>query len=127
MGDIFTPGNMIVLVIVLAGLAIGGKRIVGSLRGQSCCTDAAGAPKVKKVKVEDTDEANYPYTAQLPIGGMSCEGCVQNVANALNGVTGTWATVSLAQNEALIHSKNPIDLDVYKQAVKAAGYFVPHL
>ena len=86
-----------------------------------------GHKKVKKVTVADTNKANYPYSADLPIGGMSCEGCAENVTNALNGVDGTWATVSLADKSAHILAKHPIDESVYAAAVKNAGYYVPQL
>ena len=125
MEGIFAPANIVVAVIVLAGLFFGCRRISrGIAKGQSCCSDGAGGHKVKKVKVADTDEADYPYRIDLPIGGMSCEGCAENVANALNGVEGTWARVDLSSKMAHILSKKPIDQGAYESAVKAAGYFV---
>ena len=127
MDSIFTPSNLIVFVIVAAGLFFGLRRIVrGITSGQSCCSDGACGHKVKKVKVGDTDESNYPYAVDLPIGGMSCQGCAENVANALNGVSGTWARVDLASKTAHVLSKNPIDSSAYETAVKNAGYFVMH-
>lgn len=120
--------NIIVALIVLVALFFGGRRIVRGLAGtQSCCGEMEGRKKVKKVVVSDTNEANYPYQEDLPIGGMSCEGCAENVTNALNGVEGTWATVSLKDKMAHVRSKKPIDDAVYAAAVKAAGYYVPQL
>lgn len=125
MGDILTPSNIIVAVIVVIGLAVGGRRVFGSIaHGQSCCSDGECGHKVKKVKVTDTDASNYPYSTDLLIGGMSCQGCADNVTNALNGVAGTWATVDLASKTAHVLSKNPVDASAYEAAVKAAGYYV---
>ena len=128
MSGIFTPANIVVFVIVVVVLYLGGKRIYdGVTKGKSCCSDGSEGVKVKKVEVADTDEANYPYTAELLIGGMSCEGCAENVANALNGVADTWATVDLAEKTATVRSKHPIDEPAYEAAVKAAGYYVMKL
>lgn len=128
MGDIFTPGNIIVFIIVVVGLIVGIRRAMGGLlRGQSCCTDGSDGRKVKRVEVEDTDASHYPYTIDLPIGGMSCEGCAENVASALNSVAGTWASVDLASKTAHVRSKNPIDEGALEAAVKDAGYFVERL
>ena len=128
MSGIFTPANIVVFVIVVVVLYLGGKRIYdGVTKGKSCCSDGSEGIKVKKVEVADTDEANYPYTAELLIGGMSCEGCAENVANALNGIAGTWATVDLAEKTATVRCKNPIDEQACEAAVKAAGYYVMKL
>lgn len=125
MEDILAPSNIIVALIVIVALFFGIRRIVrGLTSGQSCCSDGESGHKVKKVKVTDTDASNYPYAADLLIGGMSCEGCAENVANALNGVAGTWAKVDLASKTAHVLSKNPIDEPAYEAAVKAAGYYV---
>ena len=48
----------------------------------------------------DTDASHYPYRDELLIGGMSCDGCAQNVANALNALDGVWATVTYADHTA---------------------------
>lgn len=125
MEGIFAPSNIVVFIIVAVGLFFGIRRIVrGITSGQSCCSDGEGGHKVKKIKVTDMDAANYPYSVDLPIGGMSCQGCADNVANALNGVAGTWAKVDLASRTAHVLSKKPIDGAAYEAAVKAAGYYV---
>ena len=127
MSGIFTPGNIIVLAIVLVALYFGGCHIIGSFRGQSCCTDADDRPHPKQVKVEDTDLSHYPYEADIMVNGMSCANCVKNVTNALNAIPGTLAKVSLEDSVAHVHAKQPIDEAVYEQAIKDAGYYVPHL
>ena len=52
---------------------------------------------------------------------------MKNVTNALNAIPGTLAKVSLEDSVAHVHAKQPIDEAVYEQAIKDAGYYVPHL
>lgn len=82
------------------------------------------ARRPKKVVVVDTDASHYPYSDELLIGGMSCEGCAQNVANALNALDGVWATVTYADHTARVRSKRPINRGVLETAVRDAGYYV---
>ena len=77
--------------------------------------------KTKKVVVVDTDASHYPYSDELLIGGMSCDGCAQNVANALNALDGVWATVTYADHTARVRSKQPVDRGVLETAVKDAA------
>lgn len=83
--------------------------------------------RVKKAIVADTDASHYPYQANFLIGGMSCEGCAQNVANALNAVEGTWATVDLGSRIATVRSKTSIDQKVLSDVVCKAGYKILQL
>lgn len=116
--------TVVVVVIVAIGLFFGFRRIAASTSGKSCCSDGGTVHKVKKVVVEDTDPSHYSYETNLLIGGMSCEGCAQNVTHALNGVGGTLAEVDLHSRIATVRSKQPIEQAVLEQAVKDAGYFV---
>ena len=125
MEDMLTPGNVIVVAIVLVGLVVGIRRAVdGLVRGRSCCSDGAAPRRNRSVPVADVDELHYPFSAELHIGGMSCQGCADTVADALNSVPETWATVDLATKTARIRSRNPIDIDVCATAVRNAGYRV---
>lgn len=124
MDDLLNPANIIVLVVIAAGLFFGFRRIVASTHGKCCCGDGAGRKKVKRVAVADTDVSHYPYSDELLIGGMSCGGCAQNVTNALNALDGIWATVTYTDHTACIRSKNPIDREVLEAAVRDAGYYV---
>ena len=65
---------------------------------------ARAVRRPKKVVVVDTDASHYPYSDELLIGGMSCDGCAQNVANALNALDGVWATVTYANHTARVRS-----------------------
>ena len=118
---------LIVLVVIALGMFFGLRRIAASTHGKSCCSDGASGKKAKKVVVVDTDESHYPYSEELLVGGMSCDGCAQNVTNALNALDGVWATVTYADHTARVRSKNPIDRDALEAAVKDAGYYVMKL
>lgn len=124
MSELLNPANLIVLAVIAVGMFFGLRRIAASTHGKSCCSDGANGKKAKKIVVTDTDASHYPYSDELLIGGMSCDSCAQNVANALNALDGIWATVTYADHTARIRSKNPIDREVLEAAVRDAGYYV---
>lgn len=124
MSDLLNPANIIVLGVIAIGMFFGLRRIAASTHGKSCCSDGASGKKAKKVVVADTDPSHYPYSDELLIGGMSCDGCAQNVANALNALNGVWATVTYADHTARVRSKRPVDRDTLETAVRGAGYYV---
>lgn len=127
MSDLLNPANLIVLAVIALGMFFGLRRIAASTRGKSCCSDGASGRKVKKVVVSDTDESHYTYSDELLIGGMNCDGCARNVANALNALGGVWATVTFADHMARVRSKNPIDREALEAAVRDTGYYVMKL
>lgn len=127
MSDLLNPANLIVLAVIAVGMFFGLRRIAASTHGKSCCSDGASGKKAKKVVVVDTDPSHYPYSNELLIGGMSCDGCAQNVENALNALNGVWATVAFADHTARVRSKHPIDREALEAAVKDAGYYVMRL
>ena len=119
---------IIVVIAILMVFAVRHAYRVFSLK-DDCCGGGPKAPKVKKVAVvtvEDTDEANYPYSLDVRVKGMTCEKCVERVQNALNAQPGTWATVDLASGAAHILAKSPIDRDAIERAIEDAGYYVSH-
>lgn len=124
MSDLLNPANLIVLAVIVVGMFFGLRRIVASTHGKSCCSDGASGKKAKKVVVADTDPSHYPYSDELFIGGMSCDGCARNVTNALNALDGVWATVTYADHTARVRSKRPVDRDTLETAVRGAGYYV---
>ena len=124
MGDLLNPANIIVLGVIAIGMFFGLRRIAASTHGKSCCSDGAVGKKAKRAVVTDADESHYPYSDELLIGGMSCDGCAQNVANALNALDGVWATVTYADHTARVRSKQPVDRCALEAAVKDAGYYV---
>ena len=124
MDELLKPANIVVLAVIAVGMFFGLRRIAASTHGKSCCSDGASGKKAKKVVVTDTDASHYPYSDELLIGGMSCDGCAQNVANALNALDGVWATVTYADHTARVRSKRPVDRDTLESAVRGAGYYV---
>ena len=119
---------IIVVIAILMVFAVRHAYRVFSLK-DDCCGGGPKAPKAKKVAVvtvEDTDEANYPYSLDVRVKGMTCEKCVERVQNALNAQPGTWAKVDLASGAAHILAKSPIDRDAVERAVEDAGYYVSH-
>ena len=114
--------TVIVVIIIAVGFFLGLSRIIASFSGKSCCSDGRKRVRVKRVTVADTDVSHYPYQANFLIGGMSCEGCAQNVANTLNAVEGIWATVDLGSRIATVRSKTPIDQGTLSDVVRKAGY-----
>ena len=123
MSDLLNPANLIVLAVIAVGMFFGLRRIAASTHGKSCCSDGASGKKAKKVVVADTDPSHYPYSDELLIGGMSCDGCAQNVANALNALNGVWATVPYAAHTARVRSKRPVARDTLETAVRGAGNY----
>ena len=119
---------IIVVIAILMVFAVRHAYRVFSLK-DDCCGGGPKASKAKKVAVvtvEDTDEANYPYSLDVRVKGMTCEKCVERVQNALNAQPGTWATVDLASGTAHILAKSPIVRDAVERAVEDAGYYVSH-
>ena len=119
------PIDIIILSLVAVAVVLGIRRIIGVISGRrSCCSGdvKSSAKRFRRVRVQDTDESHYPYRADLTIAGMSCENCVKNVEAALDSLSGTWATVDLASRTAHVRSKNPIDVAVYGDVVREAGY-----
>lgn len=62
-------------------------------------------------------------TTTLKIEGMTCDHCVHAVEQALSSVPGVQkAEVSLAQNQAIVQSEGPLDLNSAVKAVEEEGY-----
>ena len=115
--------NIIVIVIIALIVVFGIANYIKKLKkGGDCCPEHEEA--TKSVKVKDRDKSHYPYEAKLAIDGMSCGNCVRNVENALNSLEGTWASVSLEDNQATVLLKSPADIEKLSKAVSDAGYCV---
>ena len=114
----------IIITIIIAAIAVFGlvNYIKKLKKGGDCCPEHEEA--TKSVKVKDRDKSHYPYEAKLAIDGMSCGNCVRNVENALNSLEGTWASVSLEDNQATVLLKSPADIEKLSKAVSDAGYCV---
>ena len=91
-------------------------------RGGGCCGDKA--PEVKRIRKADRNKAHYPYAVRLLIGGMTCENCARTVENAINGVEGYWASVSISEHSASVLCKTEPDEVQLRDIVRKAGYVV---
>ena len=68
---------IIVVIAILMVFAVRHAYRMFSLK-DDCCGGGPKAPKAKKVAavtVEDTDEANYPYSLDVRVKGMTSPGC----------------------------------------------------
>ena len=106
----FNLASLIVVAAVAAVAIYAVRHLVRIGKGKdSCCSGAGGGTrtiqKTKHVEVADTDPTHYPFTTQVRVRDMVCEGCVENVQNALNALPGTWATVDLASRTATVRTK----------------------
>lgn len=112
----------LICLILVAAVTVGVKSYLKKLR--SGCCGAASEPMVKRVKVKDKDPSHYPYVKALKIDGMTCANCSNRVENALNHLEGVYASVDLMKEEAIVRMKEPLEDQVLKKAVAAAGYTV---
>ena len=74
--------------------------------------------KQKMFHVEHSGEV------KMKIKGMMCEKCVAHVSEALNGIEGVHARVSLEENCAYLTFDREVDPKILKKAVRDAGYKV---
>jgi copper chaperone len=87
-----------------------------------CC--GSSGENIIRTGPEDTDRTHYRYVVQMKIAGMKCRTCAVRMENALNGITGVWARVSLRKKNAAILLKDDLDDAVLSAAVTATGYTV---
>lgn len=111
-----------VVIAVLCVLAL--RRAIKTFSGDGSCCGGKSKKRVRRVRVADRDETNYPYATDISVGGMTCEKCVAAVENTLNALDGVWARVSLEGKSAHVLSKNPLDMEAVKDAIREAGYYV---
>jgi copper chaperone CopZ len=98
-----TTGIILVVLVIFAMITIKSyaKKIVSG-----CC--GAGGDKEEKIKSLDTDPANYPYRADVEIGGMHCQKCADRIENAFNRQEGFYAIVNLKNGSAKIYAKKKL-------------------
>ncbi len=116
---------MNVLIVIILAAVIGWAvyhTIQKSKKGGGCCGEHEETEK--RIKVKDRNVRNYPYTAELKIGGMTCDNCARRVENALNGLKDTWATVWIDGNRAVVRTKDTPDEKQIRETVRQAGYVV---
>lgn len=67
---------------------------------------------------------NKAYDKVLVVPDMMCQNCVKHVTNALDGIDGVTANVSLDDHKAYVTLSKPVDDETLKKAVADAGYSV---
>lgn len=112
---------IVALLAALVALAVWGT-VRRARHGSACCGDHEAAPK--KAAVADRNRAHYTKRFTLEIGGMTCANCARRVENALNGLPGVWARVSIGDRKARVRAKGEVDLQALRDAVRDAGYTV---
>ena len=61
----------------------------------------------------------------LGVGGMTCNGCANNVKNALDGVSGVSSTdINLEGAKATVQADESVKKEVLEEAVTKAGYSI---
>ena len=118
--------NVIIVLAVAAVVVIAAPRYQRTLpRGGGGCGGTGGDARshVARPTVADTNEAHYPYSAELTVEGMHCEHCLAAVETALDGIGGVWARATLPDRVRVL-SKDSIDHAALAAAVEAAGYRV---
>ena len=117
--------NVIIVLAVVAVVLLAVQRYLRTLRRGGCGCGCSGGEEshVARPQVADTNEAHYPYSADLTVEGMHCDHCLAAVESALDGIGGVWARASLPDRVRVL-SKDPIDRAALAAAVEAAGYHV---
>lgn len=83
-----------------------------------------------QTKREDIDESRKENSMQtkVTIEGMSCGHCVAHAKKAIETVEGVvMASVDLDTKSAVIESKENLDIEAVKEAIKEAGYEVTNV
>lgn len=117
--------DAIIVLAVVATVLLAAQRYLRMLRrgGCGCGCSGGGESHVARPTVADTNEAHYPYAAELTVEGMHCEHCLAAVETALDSIGGVWARATLPDHVRVL-SKDPIDRAVLAAAVESAGYRV---
>jgi len=79
-------------------------------------------PYASEVFLDDGAREDTP-TATVAVRGMTCAACAVRVQEAVKGVAGVEAvTVTLEPPEVRVWSKEPLDVEAIRSAIRAAGY-----
>lgn len=115
----------IICVAVIAVLAFfGGKRIIGSAKGNGCCSSGGGGeikPRKKNL------EGDVIARKDIDIEGMSCINCQYKVERKINDIPGVRAHVNYKKNTARIEMDREVDDETIRKAVEGIGYTVKEI
>ena len=110
---------IILLLIILLAFAVR-RALQKARRGGGCCGEHEQTEARRRVS--DRNKAHYPYEIIIPVVGMTCENCAVKLENALNSLSGVWAKVDIAKNEAQIRCKTSPDEKLLRQTIVDVGY-----
>ena len=107
-------GNFVILALVALIIFFAIKSAIK--RGKNGCC-GGGECSVDSVKVSDKEESHYPFKATISVADMHCGNCKKKVENALNAISGIWATAEVRMKEE--HSEEEL-----REIITKAGYGV---
>lgn len=115
--------TVITVIVIVAILVFALKGSVKHMKGEGDCCGGGSGNKPKKVKAKHLED---PVIGQitLHIEGMTCEHCVNRVAEALNSIDGVSAKVNLHKKNATVSFDRPVEEETLSSAVEKAGYRV---
>lgn len=115
--------TVITVIVIVAILVFALKGSVKHMKGEGDCCGGGSGNKPKKVKAKHLED---PVIGQitLHIEGMTCEHCVNRVAEALNSIDGVSAKVNLHKKNATVSFDRPVEEETLCSTVEKAGYRV---
>lgn len=115
--------TVITVIVIVAILVFALKGSVKHMKGEGDCCGGGSGNKPKKVKAKHLED---PVIGQitLHIEGMTCEHCVNRVAEALNSIDGVSAKVNLHKKIATVSFDRPVEEETLCSTVEKAGYRV---
>ena len=114
-------GNYIIIGLVIVIIYFAVRSVIK--RGKNGCC-GGGSCSVHEVKAEDQDLSHYPFKAVVTVEDMHCENCKKKVENALNAISGVWATVDLSSHTAEVRMKEEHSEEELREHINKAGYGV---
>ena len=114
-------GNFVILALVAVMIFFAVKSVIK--RGKNGCC-GGGECSVDSVKVSDKEESHYPFKATISVEDMHCGNCKKKVENALNAISGIWATVDLSSHTAEVRMKEEHSEEELRETISKAGYGV---
>ena len=115
--------TVITVIVIVAILVFALKGSIKHMKGEGDCCGGGSGNKPKKVKAKHLED---PVIGQitLHIEGMTCEHCVNRVAEALNNIDGVSAKVNLHKKNAAVSFDRPVEEETLCSVVEKAGYWV---
>ena len=101
-------GNFVILALVAVIIFFAVKSVIK--RGKNGCCGGG--------------ECNYPFKATISVEDMHCGNCKKKVENALNAISGIWATVDLSSHTAEVRMKEEHSEEELRETISKAGYGV---